>query len=299
VARSAQAAAAARDFAVATGGASLRERRSVRDRIRVSTDSGAGLVEVTANGRSVRDALVLADGVALQAAASARELVLGEAGGGRLVVGDFEDGLGYWSLVSLFNAPPRSEGVTTAVAHDGRASLEAACRGVVGCGPSTRIYHPFRAGVTYTATLWVRTRPVGFPLCAVFGSGPDDVVTTTTSRGGAGWRRLVIDWTPRRNASLAAVGVQTRARGQSRLWVDGALVFDPSFARAGARRVARPAQEAKILASVRPVVVSPARSTGTVSDSVVGWALAGATIGLLAAVVAVLLGWLANRRRED
>jgi hypothetical protein len=152
--------------------------------------------------------------------------------------------------------------------------------------------------VTYTATLWVRVRPVAFPVSAVFGSSPADVTTTRPSAGGSGWRRLAVAWTPKRNASVAGLGIQTEARRPSRIWVDGALVFDPTLARSGERPVASRAQESNVLTSDGLVVVSPARSTGTISDGVIGWVLAGAGIGLLVAVGAVLLGRLAERRRE-
>jgi hypothetical protein len=215
-----------------------------------------------------------------------------------LVVGDFEDGSGYWNLPPVFNASPTSARVTTAVAHDHRASFVVTCRGALGCGPSTNVYHLFRAGVTYTATLWVRVRPADFPVSAVFGSTPDDVAGTRPSAGGGAWRRLAVAWTPKRSASVAGVAIQTRARRSSRIWVDGALVFDPTLARSGERPVASRAQESDVLASAGTVVVSPAQITGTVSDGVIGWVLAGAGIGLLAAAGAVLLGWLAERRRE-
>ncbi len=297
IARSAQAAASARDFAAASGSPTLR-LPDVRKRIDVRADPVSGVIRVDARAHSDIEASALANGVALQAATLARRLTPAGSRTGRLVIGDFEGGIGYWILSPVFNAAPHHAKVTRTVKHDGQASLVATCRAEIGCGPSTRVYHLFRAGVPYTATLWVRIRPGDLPVSAVFGSTPTDVITTEPVKVGTGWRRLSVAWTPHHDAAVASVGIQTRRLQASRIWVDGVTLYDPTLAGPGESAVPTPAEESRALSAAAAVVISPARVTGTTTDRTVVWAMAGAGIGLAIALGAVLAGRFAERRRQ-
>jgi hypothetical protein len=265
--------------------------------ITVSANPAAGVIRVSARERSAPAAAALADAVAQETQTIAGRLAAG-AGGPRLVVGDFEDGPENWIVPSLFNAPPSSLSLTHSTARYNRTSLVATCVDTLGCGPSTRVYYPFQAGVKYTATAWLRGRPAKARVAMDFGSRPDDVTDTPSFAVRAGWRRVAVSWTPKSPSGVASVGIQTRSRVRTRIWVDGALVFDPRAARGGTKPIATAAQERRLFTQARYVNVAPARATGTVGDDAVRLALTGAAIGLAIACGAVGFGWWADRRRQ-
>jgi len=279
--------------------ADLPPASEVQRHITVSAAPSAGVIHIIARARTASAAVALADGVAQETAAVAGRLAPDGVGTARLVVGDFEQGLDGWLAPSLFNASPASLRLTHSIVRFNRTALEAACRPVLGCGPSVRIEYPFQAGIQYTATLWVRVRPVGAPVAGVFGSKPTDVSGTPRFHGGAGWGRLVVSWTPKSASPIAAVGIQTRRRIPTRIWVDGALVFDPRAAGPGAKAVPTPGEESRILANARYVTVSSAKPLASAGGDTAKWALIGAAVGLAVALSATGAGWLAERRRES
>ena len=191
---------------------------------RVQTSiSAAGVLRLRTRASSQPVASAFADQVVQRA------ILLRNAAGGGIVVGDFEDGLGDWS-------PPRSRFSLSPVmqrlddrAQLGRHALAVDCGNRLDCGASTIVAHEFRARVAYPVSALVRRRAPGDGPAAVrlvAGTGAADVVTSALTPVGQTWKRISLTWTPKRDLPATEVGVQVTRRSSAFL-IDGVAMVDP------------------------------------------------------------------------
>jgi hypothetical protein len=210
---------------------------------------------------------------------------------GTVALGDFERGLDGWQeTASLFVRPSVRSRRVLADARFGRASLRIDCA-VRGCGASRRVFYPFKAGVEYRFSAWVRAvAPQPAKIDAVAGV-PGDRARSQEIPLGSGWTRLAVTWTPRADATSAEFALRDDSTRSSFL-ADGATFTDTA-----ARAAPRPDAVVFARRQAEPLVY-PARTTAVRRGSAAGSAAAGAGIGLGVGLAGVACFRAAVRQRR-
>ena len=270
----------------------------LRGRITSKFDLNVGTMVILARDRSPALAAALANAVSNQAVDIAQQLQTAD-GRADLVVGDFEIGLGAWIEPSHFSATPTTVDLVTGNARYGRRWLRSTCDRAPGCGPTAVVNYPFRAGVPYAASAWLRSFDES-RVSMLFGTSPRDVSIGPVKGVPPTWTRVTVRWVPQTDASRAEVSFLRRGSSRGAFGVDGVLISDPRLSPAGAVGVASQAEEAKAMRlAQRVATVIPAESRGVVSSGTVPWTLGGAAMGLLVALAAIAAAWFTAKRRTD
>lgn len=270
---------------------SLRNRTTVRP-------NPNGLVTIATTGGTPSEATAIANALADDTAFTAERTQPPLGAGPKLIVGDFEGGIGAWKAPSQFNLPPRRVQSSSSISRFNRFSLRVNCPGESGCGPSSLIPFPFNRGVSYTVTAWLRSRD-GARLSLLLGASPKDYAASPATKVGSSWIRVGVIWTPRRDERLAEVDVQTVGTVPVVYYVDGVSMRRSD--RAGlVRPTKRPSQFEHVLFSHHHVVfASTARPTGVESGATLPWGVAGLGAGLFVGLVAFGFGLVASLRNEQ
>jgi hypothetical protein len=264
---------------------------SVVGRFSTETRPGGGLLIVKTRdvspvrARSLADTLIVQTQMFLELLRTYR----GEAAR----IGDFENDAGVWLRgPRLFAAGPRDIRVVEGGARFNHFSLEAICPAQAGCGPSVRLYFPFRAGVTYTATGWIRSDVDTTAMTMVLGSTAVDLSQMSPRRLRKQWRPYLVNWTPTVDHSWAELTFQTAERARARFRVDGVTLSD--------RRLENPPRQGgvveRFLFGARPDALAlPAIFTTEIQSSTVRSTALGALVGLLFGLLALGVVVLASR----
>lgn len=145
----------------------------------------------------------------------------------RVANGDFEDDLDGWasSGANLIGGSTLTRVIT--VSKFGTASMQVV-GGAANHGASFSIYGaPFKAGVTYTASVYVRaasgTQPVLMGIIAAASS--DQAVGTATNLSTA-WQQLTVTWTPSADRSDVQFWVRLNSATAQTFTVDGVTVVE-------------------------------------------------------------------------
>ncbi len=145
--------------------------------------------------------------------------------------GDFEinqdgwgSGTGYTDGFTNINAPV-SALRTTGQKKFGTASLEIITNNA-NQGRAFRIYHRFKRGVTYTASVWVRANNAADTLSLRFGNGDADSVDTFGFfEPGTAWTQRTWTWTPTADYGHATLIAKTTDTGSVTFHIDGVQVY--------------------------------------------------------------------------
>lgn len=115
----------------------------------------------------------------------------------------------------------------TAVARTGLASGRVATTGS-GQGVLHLLNHTFHAGVTYTASVWVRS--TGSPSIRVRLGVSGDIASSASSTAAAGWQQRTVSWTPATTVHRAYLAIEQTNSGSLTWWVDDASVIEGATA---------------------------------------------------------------------
>jgi hypothetical protein len=263
---------------------------TIQDNTSVAVVAAVRMVLIRVRDSSNTAAVALANALAERAQEFVRTNLEGTRDGVRHV-GDFERGdRDEWGLVrSAFNARPLQMRSSQDAARFGSGSLQVTCGGKRACGPSRRFYGSFHQGVEYSATAWVRSQSARSPVVLALGASGADVGVGRSRTLSTSWQRLVARWSPYADAGSAEVAVQSFGRHQVSFAVDGVNLTDPFAAAAGDE--ARPPSQ--LPAPPRLVAAVPVENPRGMPATA---ALLGAAAGLAAALGALALALLAQRR---
>jgi hypothetical protein len=260
------------------------------------------VVLIRARAESQEAALALTNALAERAFEFVRTNLFERSGDGTAGVGDFEDGRRQqWGLVrSAFNSRPLLLRTAHGSARFGVGKLQVRCP-ARGCGPSRRLFGSFHQGVAYRASAWVRSSSARRGVVLVLGASGADVGASPARTLSASWQRLAATWTPQTDAASAEIALQTRSSGDVSFEVDGVSLADPLAAGAdgavGASKplasAARDGHRLALAPTARFAAAVPIEARRGVPASA---ALLGAAGGLAAAVAALGLAFLAQRR---
>lgn len=268
---------------------------SIRARVTAVFSPELGSLTLRARDRTPALAVALTNALTNQAADVTRQLQI--AGGrGDLVIGDFESGLGDWAGTSQFSAKPDRVDLASNNARYGQRWMRVRCGRTPGCGPSAALDYPFRAGVEYVASGWVRSYEPS-RVALLFGSSSRDVQISQSRTLSSRWRRMTLRWVPRTDASHAEVAFLKSGDRGAVFGVDAVLISDSRASPAGIRGGPSGVEEAQSIRAARGVTtVIPAESTGVMSSRTLPWALGGGGAGLCVALAAIA-GYRAAGRR--
>jgi hypothetical protein len=151
--------------------------------------------------------------------------------------GDFERGTsGGWSYAAVTNINAASDvlGVTSAGgAKYGQYALQLIpISGNADSGVNYRIWGPFKRGVTYTASVWLRA-PSGSPGIKLrLGNGAaNDKADSGTITGSTTWQQATVTWTPSADRADAHVAIiRPTAGSTSSIYIDGVSVYEGTTA---------------------------------------------------------------------
>jgi hypothetical protein len=267
-------------------------RGNLRERVSVSASQSSGLMRITAHDRSPEEAAELANAFVDHALTFIRGLDSLE--GDRFALGDFEGGFEGWNEASQFAVPPSSLRLVTAHPKFNSSALHVTCQARPACGPAVRFFYPFQSHRMYEATAWLRASDRRFLVTMVFGANPADYALLSPTRLGRRWNRYSLQWVPNESYARGEVTVQSAGGGAADFYIDGV-----SLSGASASPRSRPSEEAEGQAFAKGpyVAASPAVPTGVVDRRTWLWTLAGASFGMIAAALAVGIGWAAARRQ--
>jgi hypothetical protein len=277
--------------------ASDRSVGELADQTEVRSVPGEGLIRLSVHEKSEREALSIANAIAVQALYFARRVSTSQ--GGTTVVGDFEEPLSEWGATpSRFNIPPRLVGGGAEGARVGSRTLRVVCPPTPPCGPVVKLYQHFRRGVTYIAEGWARSAG-RVRLEMVFGASPRDVSTGPQRRLVGGWQRLAVRWTPAANRSSAELGVRTTSPGGAVYEIDGVRLFDPVGVSTRGLQGSPPLSIPTSFENTRFATVSSALPTGKIESHMdtLKWTVGGALAGLALVVAAFGCGAAASRAK--
>jgi hypothetical protein len=291
VAESDRTAAAARQLLLDLRAGITGSPEDVARRVQASASPAAGVVRVKTRARTPGLAVQLANAVALQTAAVVQPAL---PGGPVIVASDFEDVVLDWTGQGAFNLAPTRILARRGDARFNRGYLESDCGPRPGCGPSLHVVHPFRAGDTYLFSVWLRSQQPT-RLALVMGS-PSDLAGTDSIQVRSQWRRLAVQWTPKRDTGSADVAVQTRGDRPVRFDLDGVVVTQLGV---DGSNPPSPASDARTFRLSRMVSVASAHSTGAGQSDTAAWAIGGALVGFVAALAAIAIALAAQRRGQQ
>lgn len=255
--------------------------------VRTRLDGPGGILRITVRAESASSATAFAEGVAQEALRFAQLLTAGV-----LSIGDFESGAGLWGQIpSAFSLSPDRIDIVARAARFGTQSLRVSCSRP-SCGTSLRLGFPFRAGVEYTVSAWVRsTTParagqlyIGFDSSDLAGSNPGGLRQS--------WKLFVVRWSPQEDRDAAEVTFQLRNPGGGDYDLDGVTLADSS-----GPSPTRPDPDRAVKIAASNFNVLPPEDAGTVAPGTVGWTLAGGGVGFLATLLGLLAAMFAQRRK--
>ncbi len=148
--------------------------------------------------------------------------------------GGFEltDSFPQWSHTAvtgvLANAGTSITRVTTAARY-GAACGQVVAPATANSGARCAIYRTFRAGVTYTAEVWVRSA-AGTTNARIRLGVNGDIASETAAALSSGWVRRTVTWTPTATVTLAYLVVEITAATATTFQVDGCMVYEGTTA---------------------------------------------------------------------
>lgn len=128
----------------------------------------------------------------------------------------------------LANAGTSISRVTTA-ARFGGACGQVVAPATANSGARCAIYRPFRAGVTYTAEVWMRSA-AGTTNARIRLGQNGDIASSTAAALSAGWVKRTVTWTPASDSLIAYLVVEITAATATTFQVDGCLVYEGTTA---------------------------------------------------------------------
>jgi hypothetical protein len=260
------------------------EAETSTDRLSVEPDLSAGVVAFRIAGATSDEARRLGDSLS----AATVEALRSTAGSlARRVAGDFEEGFDDWTSTG----PPgeRASITRTPEGRYGDGALRIRCRGARGCGAARSLARRVRAGRSLAVTAWVRS-PEPSRVRLTLGNSSQDGVIGRPRSVGERWRRLGLLWTPRDEARIVVLALQSIGAGLVDL---DAVALRDTRMNPEAPTVA---QERGRFGESAPAIATPVRVVSSGNGSTLAWGATGAGLGLLIGLIGLIAAGLARQR---
>lgn len=128
----------------------------------------------------------------------------------------------------MANAGTSITRVTTAARY-GAACGQVVAPATANSGARCIMYRPFRAGVTYTAELWIRAAS-GTTNARIRLGVNGDIASETASALSSGWVRRTVTWTPTASVTAAYLVAEITAATATTFQIDGCMVYEGTTA---------------------------------------------------------------------